>query len=103
MTLKIGQKGAIGRNMEAKIKQAIWKEINTKYPGTYEDDVDWEIGEIFFGAGCKQGIEDQNEAILRTAEATHQAGMQEVVEWLWRCKKIKVPKYQLKEWGIEEV
>ena len=30
-----------------------------------------------------------------------QAGMREVVDWLERCKKIKVPKYQLKEWGLK--
>ena len=29
-------------------------------------------------------------------------GRREVVEWLKRTKKVKVPKYQLKEWGIEE-
>lgn len=29
------------------------------------------------------------------------AGRKEVVEWLERCRKIKLPKYQLKEWGID--
>jgi len=28
------------------------------------------------------------------------AGRREVVEWLERVKKIKVAKYQLKEWGL---
>ena len=28
------------------------------------------------------------------------AGMKKVVEWLEGYKKIKVPKYQLEEWGI---
>ena len=33
-------------------------------------------------------------------EDMRQRGRKEVVEWLERCKKIKVPKYQLKEWGL---
>ena len=32
-------------------------------------------------------------------DARHE-GRMEVVEWLERCKKIKIPKYQLKEWGL---
>ena len=33
-------------------------------------------------------------------KAGQEAGRREVVEWLERARKIKVPKYQLKEWGI---
>lgn len=40
-------------------------------------------------------------AIAETqAEISFKAGIQKVVEWLERTKKIKVPKYQLEEWGI---
>jgi hypothetical protein len=39
-----------------------------------------------YDAGVKEGM---------------QRGMKEVVEWLERAKKIKVPKYQLKEWGLD--
>jgi len=34
-------------------------------------------------------------------EEGHKAGIKEVVGWLERTRKQKVPKYQLKEWGIE--
>ncbi len=34
-------------------------------------------------------------------DEARQQGMQVVVEWLLRCRKIKIPKYQLREWGIE--
>ena len=41
--------------------------------------------------------------ILRDSVAIAKlAGIKEAVEWLKRYKKIKVPKYQLKEWGIED-
>ena len=33
-------------------------------------------------------------------EEAYRLGIREVVEWLERAKKIKVPKYQLKEWGV---
>jgi len=37
----------------------------------------------------------------RYIEEGRKAGIREVVEWLERARRIKVPKYQLKEWGIE--
>jgi len=52
--------------MEAKDK-SILQQIQERYPGTDPDiDVDWEIGEIFFNAGEKQGISK---------------GIKEVMEW----------------------
>lgn len=45
---------------------------------------------------------DADEAIAKAqAEISVKAGRREVVEWLERVRKIKVPKYQLKDWGIE--
>ncbi|KKN21709.1 hypothetical protein LCGC14_0922490 [marine sediment metagenome] len=35
------------------------------------------------------------------AEISYKEGMKKVIEWLERVKKIKIPKYQLREWGIE--
>ncbi len=38
----------------------------------------------------------------KQAEISLKTGMKEVVDWIERNKKIKLPKYQLKEWGIDE-
>ena len=35
------------------------------------------------------------------AEISFKAGMRVVIEWMERTKKGKVPKYQLKEWGLD--
>lgn len=59
--------------------------------------------EIAYQMGIQKSIEDMNlkEQSLADLLLTHRkAGMKEVVDWLDRCKKIKVPKYQMKEWGI---
>ena len=37
----------------------------------------------------------------RTAWLNYMAGMKKVIEWLERARKIKVPKYQLEQWGIK--
>ncbi len=40
-------------------------------------------------------------ALNAQAKVSYEVGIREVVEWLERARKQKVPKYQLEEWGIE--
>ena len=42
------------------------------------------------------------EACLHQDEASYKAGIREVVEWIERARRQKVPKYQLKKWGLNE-
>lgn len=68
------------------------------------------VTQYLFAAGFKAGYDEAvKNAIISAAQAISQAilegrkiGIGEVVEWLERVKKIKVPKYQLKEWGLLE-
>ena len=61
--------------------------------------------EISFKAGTLQAYGIAGVMGKKNSEDSYKAGIQEgrreVVDWLERYKKIKVPKYQLKEWGIE--
>lgn len=62
----------------------------------FEEWVSQAQAEISFKAGY-------DEALTQLAEMTEeckQMGRKEVVEWLERARKIKVSKYQLKEWGL---
>jgi len=81
--------------MEAKDREYIQSKILRRYPGfDPEMDIDWDVVELVFDAGKQIGFEigiEQGKA----------EGRREVVEWLERCKKIKVPKYQLEAWGIK--
>ena len=44
--------------MEAKDKQIIWQQIHKQFPGMdAELDVDWDIVEVSFKAGIKEGWE----------------------------------------------
>ena len=47
------------------------------------------------------GYEIADVLVTKQAEISFKMGKGVVVEWLERAKKIKVPKYQLKEWGID--
>lgn len=74
-----------------------------------------EIADVLLGipvSNTDVDIKHRREAIQKVvqaqAEISHKEGRAEgrkegkieVVEWLERTKKIKVPKYQLKEWGL---
>uniref|UniRef100_A0A6M3KRU8 Uncharacterized protein n=1 Tax=viral metagenome TaxID=1070528 RepID=A0A6M3KRU8_9ZZZZ len=58
--------------------------------------------ELSFKAGQDDIMRLTHPYFQAIATDNYKAGIKEVVEWLERCKKIKVPKYQLKEWGIIE-
>jgi len=59
--------------------------------------------------GCCNGSEEQCNETMKTILAIPELsfekgrleGIKEVVEWLERTRKQKVPQYQLKEWGLE--
>ena len=50
---------------------------------------------------CGQSVEPRQYHPRECCES-FKAGQRKVVEWLERCKKIEIPKYQLKEWGIDD-
>ena len=54
--------------------------------------------ELSFKAGYEAVWKDG--VIKDTFEIGQQEGRKDVVDWVERVRKIKVPKYQLKEWGL---
>jgi len=76
--------------MEAKDK-SILQQIQERYPGIDPDiDIDWEVGEIFFNTGEKQGIDKGRKEVVEFVEE-HMCNLEEWTGW----QEMK------EEWGIE--
>ena len=92
--------------MEVKEIIEVWKRHGVEVlPHFTEIQVCQEIAEIIFKRGmeyCREQDPEKWDNLEAMLEAKKQEGMKKVVEWIERNKKIKLPKYQLKEWGIEE-
>jgi len=91
--------------MEAKDK-SILQQIQERYPGIDPDiDIDWEVGEIFFNTGEKQGIDKGRKEVVELLgeepfEHNYSIGIAEREHLTDDCFACRW-EAKLKEWGIE--